>query len=164
MTNKEVEEKIASMERELAELKSKLFESDQSKMWQPKDAGVFWVLTGDGLPVCAVNNSEAEKKYIEQGNYFRTQEEANKQAEYNRVMNRFRKYVEAYSEPIDKNDYSQHKWYAWYDNGTLRRDYIFAVTAFQIYASSEQVLKDAIIYSAGSEEEFTRIVFNKGEK
>lgn len=155
----ELEKKFTKKCQENKELREqlKLVESDQDKIWQPKVDEKYWIVDGGGETPQL--NHYYSNQYIDYGNYFKTREEAKKQAEYNKVMNRFRKYCEAYSEPIDKNNYSQHKWYVWCDKGKLRIDYINVVNAFQIYASSEQILKDAIIYSAGSEEEFIRIVF-----
>lgn len=165
MNKQELEQKIASMEKELAELKQEL--TTQDKIWQPKNGEEFWVITGAGVVLSSRYYVITSKHYyVERCNYFKTKEEAEKQAKYNKVMNRFRKYVEAYSEPLDWNNDKQAKYYINYELPCDDIDYLWDLTtkdAFQIYASSEQILKDAIKYSAGSEEEFIRIVFNGGE-
>lgn len=159
----ELEKKFTKKCQELEKLKGQLKLVEGKEIWQPKEDEQYWTITDNGEVWNTHNDTTNDREVISYGNYFKTKEEAEKQTEYNRVMNKFRKYVEAYSEPIDKNNYSQHKWYVWCDRGKLRIDYINVVNAFQVYASSEEVLKNAIIYSAGSEEEFIRIVFGGNE-
>lgn len=145
----------------------KLVESDQSKIWQPKEDERYWTIMANGEVWGTHNDSNIDKMAIECGNYFKTKEEAEKQAEYNRVMNRFRKYVEAYSEPLDWKDGKQCKHSIIYNRNDKEIQFcgdFVSRYAFQIYASSEQILKDAIIYSAGSEEEFIRIVFGGNDE
>lgn len=141
----------------------KLVESDQSKIWSPNKDEKYWIIDSDGEVACLSHYGCS--LYINYGNYFKTKEEAEKQAEYNKVMNRFRKYVGAYSEPLYWKNVKQKKFFVYYDGKDEEIVYTQEIgyeDAFKIYASSKQALKDAIIYSAGSEEEFIRIVF--GEK
>ena len=159
-----LKERINSLEKELAELK-KLVNKEDDKIWAPKEDEDFFTILGNGDAVRCYDDFE---KYGSYGNYFETREEAEKQAEYNRVINRFRKYVEAYSEPLDWQNDDQNKYFV--SNRHDDQNEICCSTcdtlfedAFKIYASSEQILKDAVIYSAGSEEEFARIVFGGKE-
>lgn len=142
----------------------KLVESEQTKIWQPKEGEIYWTVINDGevwrKPYDSDSNNDKMRIYY--GNYFKTKEEAEKQAEYNCIMNRFRKYVQTFSEPIVWDNRSQYKYYLLLraHNRTIEACLTNEFyDAFQIYASSEQILKDAINYSAGSEEEFIRIVF-----
>lgn len=140
----------------------KLVESEQDKFWQPEEDEEYWAIADNGDVWKTYNNTTNDREAISYGNYFATKEEAEKQTEYNRVMNRFRKYVEAHTDPIDWNDDTQSKYFVVYDNEDGKLIYADEFTykdAFQIYASSTQVLKDAIIYSAGSEVEFVRNIF-----
>ena len=61
----------------------------------------------------------------------------------------FKHYVEEHSEPLDWKDIEQDKWYIYYDfhNGCIDFDIdnIWEIQGI-IYASSEQILKDAIAY------------------
>ena len=155
-----LKERINSLEKELAELK-KLVGKEDDKIWAPKEDEDFFTILGNGDAVRCYDDFE---KYGSYGNYFKTREEAEKQAEYNRVMSRFRKYVEAYSEPLDWDNNEQYKYFVLNKHGEQNEirydtcDSLFE-DAFRIYASSPEILKDAVIYSAGSEEEFARIVF-----
>lgn len=129
------------------------------KMWQPKDNEHYWYIETNGTvsEACV-----AVEWYIANGNYYKTQKEAIEQAEYNKVMNRFRKYIETYSDPLDWNNTNQYKYCVVFDYNTSHIRYFTSIRekeAFGIHASSRQVLKDAVIYSAGSEKEFARIVF-----
>lgn len=163
MNKEELEQKISSMEKELSNLKEqiKLCKGNQGKIWQPKEGEHYWFIDANSM---LVEIDMVVEMYIQNGNYFRTQEEARKQAEYNLVMNRFRKYVEAYSEPLDWNNINQCKYTVAFDyvNKTIiyMRSWLTGFP-FQIYASSEEVLKNAIIYSAGSEENFIKVIFNE---
>lgn len=157
MSKKELEERVAQLEKELSTLKGKLKNKDE---FEPKKGEEFYTIYSTGY--ISRECSYADDKRILFGNWFKTKEEAEKQSEYNRVMNRYRKYVEYYSEPLDWNNFNQTKYYLEYDYTSTRLDTpnscVFK-NAFQIYASSKEIIKQAIIYSAGSEEEFKKIVF-----
>lgn len=149
--------------QENKKLREQLNLVEKKEIWQPKDGERYWYICPLGDTDCFKEGGLViDRQFFEYGNHFKTQEEAEKQAEYNRVMNRFRKYVEAYSEPLDWNNASMNKWCLCYKYGKIETRSTFIDMhrgAFQIYASNAQVLKNAIIYSAGSEEEFIRIVF-----
>lgn len=95
------------MEQELVELKNEL--KTQDKIWFPREAEKYWYVNGNGTAGTTAYCQQLDNKWVDNGNYFKTQEEAEKQSEYNKVMNRFRKYVEAYSEPLDWEDENQNK-------------------------------------------------------
>lgn len=157
MSEKELEERVAQLEKELSTLKGKLKNKDE---FEPKRGEEFYTIYSTGY--ISREFRDVDDKRILFGNWFKTREDAEKQSEYNRVMNRYRKYVKYYSEPLDWNNFDQHKYYLEYDVALeeLKANCctIFR-KAFQIYASSEEIIKQAIIYSAVSEENFKRIVF-----
>lgn len=158
----ELEKKFTQVCQEIKDLKEQLKLVENKEIWQPKKGEKYWTIGIDGC-VWQTSN-DGDDKIFEIGNYFKSKEEAEKQAEYNKVMNRFRKYCEGHSKPLDWENGKQCKHSVIYNRSDKEIQFcgdFVSRYAFQIYASSEQIIKEAIIYSAGSEEEFIRVVFNE---
>lgn len=94
MTRAEINEKIASLEKEIAILKNTTADDEK---WFPKDGERYWYVSDDG----EVNSVIFERKKcwrrwdIEIGNFFRTEEEA----EFHRECLLVKARVKAYAEP-----------------------------------------------------------------
>lgn len=148
---------LKGLEQQMREMETQ----EEEKVWQPEKGEKYWTIVTDG-EVWQTYYNDGDSKILKVCNYFKTEKEGKRQAEYNKVINRFRKYVEEHSKPLDWSNGDQPKYYLYYScssKAIMSSVHYGMMTTFQIYASSEQVLEEAIIYSAGSEKEFARIVF-----
>lgn len=163
MNKTELQQKIVDMEKQLAELKKELDKKDKG-IWKPKKLENYWYIDNDGK-VLLDNNGEfsVDRNKINFNNHYKTEEEAIKQANYLKYTNLLRKYVEEHSEPIDWND-NEQKYCIWYDH-QLNKEIIISGTILQqqgtIYASSEEVLKEAIDFVG--EENIKKYIFGVEE-
>ena len=148
MTQQEYENKIKELQDELEKLKAaKIAES--GKRWKPDKFEDYWLVdSGGGISKTynSENNTCDEYRCLI-GNCFETQEEAEEYKKQIEYTARYKNYIEEHSEPIDWEDEDQDKYYAEYrhEDEDIYVDW-YNTTNFQgtIYASSEQIIKDAI--------------------
>ena len=151
MTKQELEQKIEELQRQLDELKNVKVEETKTK-WIPARMEVFYFINNDLdviENVCA--KTDFEKPLIEIGNCFKTEEEAQFVADKIKHTLMFKHYVEEHSEPLDWNEREQEKWRIVYNNIAHKIDIAFCYDKHikyqgSIYASSEEILQDAIEY------------------
>lgn len=159
MNKTELQQKIVDMEKQIAELKKELDKKDKG-IWKP-EVGEGYYFIDEKCEECVTNNYGAgrDKEIFECGNCYKTKEEAMKQANYLKYTNLLRKYVEEHSEPLDWQT-NQRKFHLYYDlpNKKIKCwSDIFIQNQGTIYASSEEVLKDAISFLG--EENIKRYIF-----
>lgn len=135
----------------IAKYKSK--EQENGKMpkgeiWKPAKDEEYWSVGIDGFVFLGVNSgTQVDKDCILFGNAYSTQEKAEFEANREKYTRLFRQYVEQHSEPLDWEDDYQEKWYVYLsgDKKDICFDYnTLCPDAFQIYASSKEVLQEAI--------------------
>ncbi len=159
MNKQQIQEKIASMEKQLAELKKELENQDKG-IWKPDTDEMYYFVVSHGeIGQYKYDGDVTDEPIIAFGNYYKTKEEAIKQANYLKYTNLLRKYVEEHSEPIDwRND--EPKYSIWYDTDRnifhAEGDDYYPQQG-TIYASSEEVLKDAIDFVG--EENIKKYIF-----
>lgn len=148
MTKQEIEEKIKELQKQLDELNAKVDET--KKRWIPVENEQYCYIDEDlEIESEFFDDDEYDNNLIKLGNCFKTKEEAQFVADKIKYTLMFKNYVEEHSEPLDWKDDKQEKWYIYYHyynncikcglSGSLK-------TQGVIYASSEQILKDAINY------------------
>lgn len=164
MSKEQLQQKIVDMEKQLAELKKELEKKDKG-IWKPELDENYYSIDNSGDIDCQANIQTAiDVEIFNFGNYYKTREEALKQANYLKYTNLLRKYVEEHSEPIDWRSIDTPKHYIWYDHEIkiLKTGHdIWARLQGIIYASSEEVLKDAIEFVG--EENLKKYVFQVEE-
>lgn len=149
MNKTELQQKIVDMEKQLAELKKELEKKDKG-IWKPEEKGIYHFIDDDSEIDCTIyTGDKIDIERLEFGNYFKTEEEATKMANYLKYTNLLRKYVEEHSEPLDLGINNQKKYYIFYDYQLERIgiEYCYYII-YQgtIYASSAEVLKEAISF------------------
>ena len=160
MNKTELQQKIVDMEKQLAELKKELEKKDKG-IWKPEEYKTFWYVGGDyNVRDEIANYDNFASRCLEFGNCYKTKQEAEKMANYLKYTNLLRKYVEEHSEPLVWENDNQKRYFMYY-NYTPKRvdiDYDNCVRIQgTIYASSEEVLKDAISFLG--EENIKRHIF-----
>lgn len=161
MNKTELQQKIVDIEKQLAELKKELDKKDKG-IWKPDRGKTYYYIASDGIVYEDVNKNferGLDEDRFGFGNYYKTEKEAQKMANYLKYTNLLRKYVEEHSEPINwKND--EPKYSIWYDTDRnifhAEGDDCYRQQG-TIYASSEEVLKDAISFLG--EENIKRYIF-----
>ena len=146
MDKEQIEQKIASMEKELAELKKELEKKDKG-IWKPEEYKTFWYVGGDyNVRDEIANYDNFASRCLEFGNCYKTKQEAERMSNYLKYTNLLRKYVEEHSEPLDWESNDNKFWMTYnYYHKKIVIDYSDTYPAQgTIYASSEEVLKDAI--------------------
>ena len=158
MNKTQLQQKIVDMEKQLAELKKELEKKDKG-IWKPEEEGKYYYIDAQGLVVeTKLNNWGRNVYFLSIGNYYKTEEEALKMANYLKYTNLLRKYVEEHSEPIDWEDGTK-KYFIYCTNQprALIIDYDYYRYQGTIYASSEEVLLDAIEFVG--EENIKKYIF-----
>ncbi len=149
MTKQEIEEKIEQLQKEIDELKNVKVD-ETKKRWIPAENEQYCFIDEDlEIESEFFDDDEYDNNLIKLGNCFKTKEEAQFVADKIKYTLMFKNYVEEHSEPLDWKDVEQDKYYIYYDfyNGCIdfAIDDICKIQGI-IYASSEQILKDAIAY------------------
>lgn len=151
------EEQIKELKEQIAKLEAKMKESKETKVsrWKPENDNIYWHITTGGNFRCWEweNDDIDEFRYLTQ-NCFKTEEEAEEHKKEIETYFKFKNYVEKHSEPLNWNDDSQTKFFIYfnYNAQSVRfSDSYFCRKQGTIYASSEQILKDAIDYIGGEE-------------
>ena len=147
MNKTELQQKIVDMEKQLAELKKELEKKDKG-IWRPKEGERYYFIESDAeINDTFYTEHDIDKRLFDFGNYYKNEEEALKMSKYLKYTNLLRKYVEEHSEPLNWGSQNQRKYYIYYDY-TENRICFESITTWrdlgQIYASSAEVLKEAI--------------------
>lgn len=149
MTKQELESKIEELQKQLNELKNLKIEEPKGK-WIPAEDEQYCYIDEDlEIESEFFADDEYDNDLIKLGNCFKTKEEAQFVADKIKYTLMFKNYVEEHSEPLDWKNCKQEKWYIYYDydSNCIGCDwYVSWKTQGAIYASSEQILKDAIDY------------------
>lgn len=148
------EEQIKKLKEHIAKLEAELKET-KVKRWLPMYGDLYYFVSDGTIGSCCWNDScFDDDKYLTQ-NCFKTYEEAEEHKIEIKTYFKFKNYVEEHSEPLDWNNDCQKKFRCYYDfyENMIDYDYVMACCKDQgtIYASSEQILKDAIDYIGGEE-------------
>lgn len=140
--------RLEALKKQLEEIKKQIEELEESKkeIWMPEIGEDYWYITD----TCTVADaSYFDNEIFECGNFFKTEAEAEYQANVQKYTNLYRKYVEEHSKPLDWNNVNQCKCYAYYSS---YQDAIGFYTEHHkklqgvIYASEQQILEDAISF------------------
>lgn len=152
MNKEELQNKISEVEKMLCELKDELEdmeekEAEKGKIWKPDKGEEYWYIDFDGKIYKEANNEvNVDRAIINLGNCYPTKEKAEFEANREKYTRLFRQYVEQHSEPLDWENDDQPKYYIdWFEKEDVQYNYSFCCqTPFVIYASSKEVLQDAI--------------------
>lgn len=152
MTKQELEQKIKELENQIAELKNAKVED---KVWKPKEEERYWYVTSYvSVDWEWWHNENYDIFNYEQGNCFKTREEAEEHLKKLTIQGKFKTYVREHSDELDWKNSQQEKWYLDYDKKIDEiecESIIYFKKQGTTYASSEQILKDAIEYIGGEE-------------
>lgn len=151
LSQEEYERRIKELQDELEELKKVKVEDNKPKkgeIWKPdlKTQEYYYYIGDFGTAKTYRANCPNDDIRISDGNFYKTEEEAKHQANVQKYTNLFRKYVEEHSEPLDWNS-GTYKYYVYYSfwSNQIKIDYYYSSkTQGVIYASSSEVLEDAI--------------------
>ena len=149
MNKQELEQKIEQLQKQLDELKNVKVD-ETKKRWIPVENERYYYINGD-LKIGDVifYDDKYDNNLIELGDCFNTKEEAQFVADKIKYNLMFKNYVEEHSEPLDWKNHQQEKWCVYYDyyNNCIGCDWRVGLKIQgEIYASSKQILKDAINY------------------
>ena len=156
LSQSEYERRIKELQDELEELKKVKVEDNKPKkgeIWKPdaltNEYYYYINCLSETKRTFNCHDAPNDKMRISNGNYYKTQEEAEYQAKVQAYTNLFRKYVEEHSEPLDWENGSQQKFYIYYNKryGVISSG-IETINASQgtIYSSSNKVLIDALSF------------------
>lgn len=140
----ELEETLWHLQEELEDMEEK--EAEKGKIWKPKENEKFYAITRLGK-VVEIDDQYLLDLYTSIGNCYPTKEKAEFEANREKYTRLFRQYVEQHSEPLDWDDEEQNKCFCAYDYNCGNIEYRYNCTAkaaFAIYASSKEVLQEAI--------------------
>ena len=149
----ELEKRVCELKEELEDLKEK--EVKKGKIWKPKCNEKYWAYCYDLQDVAfdeygtALDEEDGKKEddLIDRGLVYPTEKKAEFEANREKYTRLFRQYVEQHSEPLDWENDDQEKLCVCYNYKTqeilYQKDYRLK-TAFTIYASSKEVLQEAI--------------------
>lgn len=155
LTEKQFNDKINELEKQIAELKEQLEKKSDGKMsvkekiWKPEENEIydFYTIYTDCCYEETNNCTNFDIRIINSGNAYPTKEKAEFEAQREKYTRLFRQYVEQHSEPLDWKNKEQAKYCFIYDheyNEWCVKNMWCNQSPFQIYASSEQVLQEAI--------------------
>ena len=151
LSQEEYERRIKELQDELEELKKIKIEDNKPKkgeIWKPDFEKVYYYLDFTNEVCPTVNNETAiDANIFECGNFYKTKEEAEYQANVQKYTALFRKYVEEHSEPLSWNNVNARKYFlkwSFYDETFIFDYYCGAKAQGTIFASSTEILEDAI--------------------
>ena len=159
MNKEQLQQKIVDMEKQLAELKKELEKKDKG-IWKPDKCEYYYFVDIDGGVIDDVNeDSNTDDERFLFGNYYKTEEEAEKMSNYLKYTNLLRKYVEEHSEPLDWESNDDKFWisYNYYTRAIMTDQDDCCQQQGTIYASSEEVLRQAIEFVG--EENIKKYIF-----
>lgn len=142
---KSKEQIIESLMNELKEINK---EEKINKRWEPEIGETYYYSHSLGLVSSAIwdNNRADDWRYLT-GNVFKTEQGAKEYRKKLEIQAQFKNFVEERNEELDWEDDNQCKYYLYY-NYYLKQIMIGNIWickySFQVFASSEQILRDAI--------------------
>lgn len=121
MTNKELQEKIARLEAELAEVKEKAVATKKKAdggVFKPEDGQKYWFTLGSvqAYESWWENNSVSHKRYSI-GNCFPTEQEAEDAVRVLKLIQKARESQDGFVP--DWKDYEQYKCFVYFDSGEI---------------------------------------------
>ena len=155
MTKKEIEEQLEraqetlyNLQKQLDELKQVKIEEPLKKRWKPEQDYIYWFVGSDGdIYRCSWHNDEVDNFRYLHNNVFKTKTEAEEYRKKINIQAQFKNFVEERSEKLNWKNDDQCKYSLYYDYylKEIKIGFLW-VCKYQnvIYASSEQILKDAI--------------------
>lgn len=146
MTHVEKDKIIAELQEKLAEAEK--IKVNESKRWKPIHNEGYLLIRNDGnIGLSYWNNDDMDQWRYLTGNCFKTKEEVEEYKKQLEYTARYKNYIEEHSRPIDWKSRNQQKYnacYSTYDEEIYFESSAYACCQGVIYASSEQVIKDAI--------------------
>ena len=149
--NLEIEQKEKELENLIKEKEERLSNTDQNlpieEIWQPKKNETYYYVDERNYVECDSNDTtHYDDERMECGNCYQTEEKTQFEAKREKFTRLFRQYVEQHSEPLDWGNFQQPKCFCYYNRGSyIEYDYnLNYKIAFVIYASSKEILEDAI--------------------
>lgn len=146
MTQQEYENELKELKERIKKLEMVKVEEPQSKRWKPEHNKRYWLIEGESIHKSLWFNDADDNWRHLTGNCFKTKEEAEEYKKQIEYTARYKNYVEEHSDPIDWEG-EQKKWYAEFDteDGNIEVNCVYGYKGQGvIYASSEQIIKDAI--------------------
>lgn len=149
MTKQEIQQKIEELQKQIDELKNIKIEEKQ-KNWEPAVDEKYYYINSVGKINCYhFIDDEFDNDCIKLGNCYRTKKEAEFAVNKIKYTQMFKRFIEERSDPIDWRNKEKKKWYIAYDfeEHHIEIDFDeYFMSQGTIYASSEQILKDAVAY------------------
>lgn len=149
MTKQELEKKIEELQKQIDDLKNIKIEGKQKK-WKPALGEIYYNIGYDGsVDKFAFDDTSFDNDCVKLGNCFATREEAQFVADKIKYTQMFKGYIEEHSTTLDWRDSEPNKCYIYYDyeDNAIGYDNEYNWrTQGTIYASSEQILQDAVAY------------------
>lgn len=144
---KELKEKQAELQKQIDELKQVKVE-EQKERWKPDLGEKYYFVNSYGnIDYALWNNNNFDNWRYLTGNIFKTEAETEEYRKKIEIQSQFKNFVEERSEELDWKNPKQLKYFLYYDYITyeLGCDYNNSHKhQGTIYASSEQILKDAV--------------------
>lgn len=145
---KELEEKQAELEKQINDLKQKEIEESLRERWKPEYNETYYFIASD-RDICHVHwrNDEVDNWRYLIGNIFKTEQEAEEHKKKIEIQARFKNFVEEHTKELDWNNEEEEKYslaYSYIDKLIYIEFNLEAKRQGRIYASSKQILKDAI--------------------
>lgn len=141
---KELEDKVAEMQDELNKLKQ--VKTDEPKKWKPElDEDYYFVNDCGRVGVNSWDNDIADSWRYLNDNVFKTAIEAEEHKKKLEIQADFKNFVEDRTDKLNWNDGNESKCYIYKYNNGIDIGYDWTCkTQGTIYASSEQILRDAV--------------------
>ena len=161
--------KLEELKNQLEEIKKQIEELEKPKkeIWKPEFCEHYWYIVASGRVVDAwYDEVDFDPEVFDCGNFFKTEAEAEHQANVQKYTNLYRKYVEEHSEPLDWNNVNQCKCYAYYTHYDEIIDFYtehHKKLQGVIYASERKILEEAIEF-VGVENFIKYVIGVKNEK
>lgn len=154
MTQEELNNKIAELEKQLAELKQVKVEEPKQKRWKPENGELYFYAGYDCCKGSSFSDyDELDKWNYLTGNCFETPEETKEYRTKFEIRAKYRKFIEEHTEPLDWED-GRAKWYLTYVYNDIGESISFTwgnPCQGTIYASSKEIIEQAIDYIGGEE-------------
>lgn len=149
MNKQELEKKIENLQKQIDELKNVKIEEKQKK-WKPAVGEKYYYINSvEKINCYDFIDDEFDNDCVNFGNCFKTKEEAEFALYKIKYTQMFKQYVEEHSEPIDWENSGQEKWFIYYNFNNCCISYcdddVWKIQGV-IYASSQEILQDAIAY------------------
>lgn len=141
---KELEDKQAELQKEINSLKQ--VNIKKSNKWKPEIDEIYCYVNSNGnIDWAYWYNDEVDNWRYLTNNVFKTEKEAEEYRKKIEIQTQFRNYVEEHNDELDWENDNQEKCYIYIHNNIIDIGCDWTCkTQGIIYASSEQILRDAI--------------------